>query len=255
MLRLGRSSILITWVAWMSLSPGSHGAPASSNPQTRAHASAPAIVIGFVGGFVKRDDSVHAPVQLAARLRGGYPSGVSISVYENRHREEALAQIRKLLDTDRNGSLSDEEKRNAHIVIYGISWGGAATVEIARDLEKEHIPVLLTIQVDSVAKPGQNDGLIPANVAEAVNFYQPNGLLHGQSKIQAADSTRTRILGNYRLDYSANPIECPNYPWYDLLFSKPHTEIECDPRLWSQVESLIRAKLPASGAASAQSPR
>jgi hypothetical protein len=52
--------------------------------------------------------------------------------------------------------------------------------------------VLLTIQVDSVAKPGQNDEVIPANVAEAANFYQINGLLHGRPQIRAEEQGRTR---------------------------------------------------------------
>jgi len=49
---------------------------------------------------------------------------------------------------------------------------------MARLLEKDGIPVLLTVQVDSVSK-GQDDKLISANVAQAINFYQIDGLLHG----------------------------------------------------------------------------
>ena len=133
---------------------------------------APVIVIGFVGGFVRHDDSVHSGVQLAAHIRGAYPLGVYIKVFENRRREQAHDEILKILDTDHDRTLSDEEKRNARIIIYGMSWGGSETVELARELEGEKIPVLLTIQVDSVPKRGQNDRLIPSNVAEAVNFYQ-----------------------------------------------------------------------------------
>ena len=44
------------------------------------------------------------------------------------------------------------------------------TVTLARALGKEGIPVLLTVQVDSVAKSGEDDGLIPANVAQADQF-------------------------------------------------------------------------------------
>jgi hypothetical protein len=29
------------------------------------------------------------------------------------------------------------------------------------------------------------------------------------------------------------------------VFTRYHTEIECDPAVWNQVESLIRGKLPA----------
>lgn len=216
----------------------------ADNTVFESQAKSPVIVIGFVGGFVRHDDTVHSGVQLAARLRNAYPVGVHAEVFENRRREEAHAEILKLLDANRDGALSEEEKRAAQIIIYGMSWGGSETVALARELQAQNIPVLLTIQVDSVAKKGQNDKLIPANVEEAVNFYQPDGLLHGQPQIQAENPSRTRILGNYRYEYAAKPIECDNYPWYDRLFTKQHTEIECDPAVWGRVESLIRSKLP-----------
>jgi hypothetical protein len=101
--------------------------------------------------------------------------------------------------------------------------------------------------VDSVPKRGQNDRLIPSNVAEAVNFYQLDGLLHGEPKIQAADPSRTKILGNYRYEYKRESLQCENYPWYDRIFVKQHTEIECDPAVWDRVESLIRSELPQVG--------
>src|SRR5262249_25142046 len=104
--------------------------------------------------------------------------------------------------------------------------------------------VLLTVQVDSVAKLRQNDEVIPANVAEAANFYQTDGLLHGRSEIRAADAKRTRILGNFRLEYKRRSLNCDEYPWYGRLFTRYHTEIECDPEVWNRVETLIRAKLP-----------
>jgi hypothetical protein len=128
--------------------------------------------------------------------------------------------------------------------LYGHSWGASEVVTLARELGREGIPVLLTIQVDSVAKPGENDKVIPPNVAEAANFYQLNGLLHGQTQIRAADRARTRIIGNFLLDYKSNPLNCQQYPWYDRLFMKAHTQIECDPRVWTQVESLIDSRLP-----------
>src|SRR5258708_24840253 len=47
----------------------------------------PIIVIGFVGGFVKHTDLVHSGVQLIARLRQDYASGVYAEVFENHRRE------------------------------------------------------------------------------------------------------------------------------------------------------------------------
>jgi len=205
---------------------------------------APTIVIGFVGGFVRHNNAVHSPVQIAARLRSAYPSSVYVEVFENHRREDAYRRILELLDATHAGTLSAAKKRDARVIIYGMSWGGSETVTLARELENQKIPVLLTIQVDSVAKLGQNDEVIPTNVIEAANFYQTNGLLHGRSRIRAKDAARTRILGNFRYDYKTESLSCKGYPWYDRVLTKFHTEIECDSAVWNRVEALIRADLP-----------
>jgi hypothetical protein len=202
------------------------------------------IVMGFVGGFVRHNNAVHQEVQLANHLRTEHPAGVQVRILENRQERQAHQAVLQLLDVDHNGTLSEEEKRTARIVLYGHSWGASAVVALARTLEKDGIPVLLTIQVDSVAKWGADDGLIPANVAQAVNFYQLNGFLHGRRRILAEDRLHTQILGNFQLDYKTRQVNCDGYPWYAKIFMKPHIEIESDPAVWNQVESLIRSKLP-----------
>jgi hypothetical protein len=217
-------------------SPLEDAEPAKAAPQI--------IVIGFVGGFVRHDDMVHSGVQLAAHLRQDYPSGVYVNTFENHQGEQARREVLRLLDTNHDGALSADEKRDARVMIYGHSWGASETVALANQLDRDGIPVLLTIQVDSVKKSGEDDSVIPANVAQAVNFYQADGLLHGRAAIRAADPQRTQILGNFRQDYAAKPIRCNAYPWWDRLFMKSHIEIECDPQVWKQVESLIRSKLP-----------
>lgn len=104
--------------------------------------------------------------------------------------------------------------------------------------------MLLTIQVDSVSKFHQNDSVIPANVAQAANFYETNGFVHGQVEIRAADPARTKIIGNFRFDYKESPYTCNAYPWFDRVFVKAHTQIECDQNVWKQAEALIRSDLP-----------
>jgi len=117
-------------------------------------------------------------------------------------------------------------------------------------LQTQSIPILLTIQVDSIEKYHENDVVIPANVEEAVNFYQPHGWLHGESHIRAADPERTKIIGNFRFDYSKQPVRCyAAYPWWDRHIATSHTEIECDPAVWDRVEALIRANLPPTSSA------
>jgi hypothetical protein len=207
-----------------------------------AGAATPPIVIGFVGGFVAHNDAVHIEVQLAKRL--SQDSGFQVRMFENRRGREAHQEVVRLLDADKNGTLSAEEKHQARIAIYGHSWGASEAVALARALARDEIPVLLTVQVDSVRKPGEDDEWIPSNVNQAVNFYQSDGLLHGRPLIRAADASRTQILGNYKFDYKAKPVSCPGYPWFARVFMKSHIEIESDPAVWDQVEALIRSKLP-----------
>jgi hypothetical protein len=219
---------------------------ASSKPRATpagVSSTSTVIVIGFVGGFVHHDDRVHTEVQLIQRLREGYDSSAYVEMFENHRGKDAHRAVLRLLDANSDGKLSSEEKQNARIIIFGHSWGASETVELARQLEKDGIPVVLTIQVDSVSKIGENDAIIPANVALAANFYQLDGMLHGQPQIRAANPARTHILGNFRSDYKTKPFSCGQYPWWDRIFMKPHIQIECDPAVWSQVESLIRSNL------------
>jgi hypothetical protein len=226
-----------------SLTPGQM---ASTRPVSAGEPSTkpPAIVIGFVGGFIAHDNLVHSEVQLAARLRREYPTGLDVETFESYREAKARQKILKLLDANHDRTLTIDEKQNARIIIYGHSWGGSESITLARALEKDGIPVLLTLQVDSVSRFGDNDTIIPGNVAQAANFYQPYGIVHGDHDIRAADPARTRIIGNFQFNYEKSPLNCPEYPWYDRIFVKPHTQIECDPMIWERVESLIRANLP-----------
>jgi hypothetical protein len=216
--------------------------PAAGSPPHKV------IVIGFVGGFVKHDDAKHAEVQFAAHLRERYASAVDVKIFGNHSGQEALCHVLSLLDTNRDGILSSIEREKARIIIFGHSWGATETVLLARALQQQHIPVLLTIQVDTIAKPGQGNTAIPPNVAHAVNFYQSNGLLHGRSEILATDPERTNIIGNFHMTYKDHPVNLDKFPWYARVFTKPHLEIENDPRVWAEAASLINAEL--SGARS-----
>jgi hypothetical protein len=215
------------------------------------------IIIGFVGGFVRNDDPRHPEVHFAEYLRDRYPSSVYAEVFSNHEGQKALRQVLRLLDTDHDGNLSSSEKQQARIIIYGHSWGASETVSLARKLGENCIPVLLTIQMDTIAKPGQNGSTISPNVANAVNFYQSRGPLHGRSEILAADPARTKIIGNFQMTYEGYHVNCDNYSWYARFFNKPHHEIENDPRVWDRAASLIDSQLtnPASTAqASSLSP-
>jgi hypothetical protein len=235
-------------LAAASLAPWSSARSLAMPPPAADPALHKVIVIGFVGGFVRHDDAKHAEVQFAARLRNRYASAVDVKVFGNHSGQEALRHVLGLLDTNSDGILSALEREKAKIIIFGHSWGATETVLLARALQRQHIPVLLTIQVDTISKPGQGNVRIPANVAHAVNFYQSNGLLHGRPEILATDPDRTNIIGNFHMTYKDHPVNCDQFPWFARTFTKPHLEIENDPRVWAEAASLIDDEL--SGARS-----
>lgn len=216
------------------------GAPVSNTSK----AGPTTLVFGFMGGFVKRDDARHPAVKFVKQLREQYPGVVDARVFENRKYREAYEIIRQRLDADHDGNLSDREKGPARILLFGTSWGGSAVVYLARRLNQDGIPVLLTVQIDSVAKVGHDDSVIPPNVHQAVNYYQTHGWVRGRRRIVAQDPSRTRILGNFLLSYDKDPVTCDNFPWYDYIVTKTHVESECDPKVWSDIEALVRRELP-----------
>jgi pimeloyl-ACP methyl ester carboxylesterase len=219
-----------------------------------SHPAPSSIVIGFVGGFVRHDNPHHGPVVLARRIQKSVSKDVYVQVFENRRRRDAYKLILGLLDRDRDGVLEAQEKAQARIILFGQSWGASAVVMLARELDRAGIPVLLTVQVDSVAKLWQNDSVIPANVVAAANFYQPSGLIHGRAHIIAADPSKTQILGNYRFDYRKNPVQCNEFTWADRFFTPGHMQSECDPHLWGEVEDLVNQRIESQHAMAAAAP-
>jgi hypothetical protein len=201
------------------------------------------IVIGFMGGNVRGGDLVHREAQIAQELQQTDPARLQTAVFANHDWRKALTTVLGLLDAKGDGRLTPEEKSGARIVIYGHSWGASETVTLARRLNELDIPVLLTVQVDSVEKANEDDATIPPNVHQAVNFYQPNGLIHGRSAIAAMDPGKTTILGNFESSYRNHPVSCADYPWFARTFMRPHIEIENDPSVWGRIEALIRAQL------------
>ncbi len=148
------------------------------------------LIIGFMGGRDSWRDQGVGVGRLAAKLRKSELNGVHIETVENLKRSVALKFVKNSLDRDGNGKLDDSERTSARIILYGQSFGGAAVVKFARQLNEIAVPVLLTVQVDSV---GRGDELIPANVRTAANFYQDNGrVIHGAKQYPRSGSESYR---------------------------------------------------------------
>jgi len=220
-----------------------HAAAGQDQPiSSRDSAVTPVIVVGFLGGFVRNNDVRHPEVRIIRRLeKEGEPQLHAIAV-ENRHRAEALREVLRWLDTDGDGRLSEAEKQSARIILFGHSWGGSAVNKLARDLDRRGIPVLLTIQVDSINKGWGHDCIVPANVATAQNFYQTRGLIHGCRQLRAADPERTQIAGDVEFEYTSQSTGCRSFSWFNRHVFKTHNAMECDLRVWSRIERQIQSQ-------------
>jgi hypothetical protein len=195
------------------------------------------LVLGFLGGLEAWDSPTQGVRQLALALRARNLPGVHVETVEERKRALALELIRRAFDRNYDGVLDDQERRSVRLVLYGMSFGGAAVVKLARQLEAIDVPVLLTVQVDSV---GLDDAVIPANVAAAANLYQTDGFfVRGERTIRAADAAKTVILGNYRFAYRDKKIDLSAVPWYKLVFRVAHSKMNADPDVWAKAAELI----------------
>lgn len=197
------------------------------------------LVIGFLGGRDRWDDETKGVRQIALELRR---RGFFAETFENRSRDVAAGLVVEALDSDRDGRLDRTEARRARLVVYGQSFGGAAVVKFARELEELGVPLELTIQIDSV---GRDDGLVPRNVRHAANLFQADGwFIRGEHPVQAVEGGETGILGNWRFHYSVPPgseISLGDVPWWKLAFRIPHARMDRDPRVWSLVRRLAEA--------------
>ncbi|MEA2346143.1 MAG: hypothetical protein QOF63_4312 [Thermoanaerobaculia bacterium] len=75
------------------------------------------------------------------------------------------------------------------VILYGQSWGGAAALITAADLDSKGIRVDLLITFDAVGKhndTGRDKLLVPGNVAVAINYYQTGATQLGNNRLVAA---------------------------------------------------------------------
>jgi hypothetical protein len=193
------------------------------------------LILGFMGGRDSWNKDCNLR-RLVLKLRSLGPA-IHAETLENTKRAAALDLIRRAIDRNQNGTLDPRELASARLVLYGQSFGGAAVVKLAWQLKAIGVPVLLTVQIDSV---GRGDKVIPSNVARAANMFQRNGrIIHGEPEIVAEDRAKTTIIGNFEFDYRQKKIDISMVPWHKKIFRVDHNKIEQDPDVWAKVEELI----------------
>ena len=110
--------------------------------------------------------------------------------------------------------LEDEPK----VVLYGYSLGAPSALHLARQLEKDGIPIELTITVDS---KGFTRGTVPRNVKVAANFYESGFLfpIAGKRNVRPEDPQATDFLGNIRVEHVGHLRIAGSAPVQELLIS------------------------------------
>jgi hypothetical protein len=182
------------------------------------------IILGFVGGFVSQDDAKHPAVQFATYLRDRYQL-IEAVVFRNHYGKKALHEVVRMLDSDGDGVLTPDGKRESTIICLRAQLGccGDSYFRPRTRANGDSRRAPNPNRYD--CKPSSRGVIIPVNVAGAINFYQTRCPLHGLSESVAADPKQTKILGDILMAYEWRPIDCANYSWCARVFNRPHHEI------------------------------
>lgn len=181
------------------------------------------LVLGFLGGRARWDAENRWVRKTALALR---VPGVRVETVENSKKNLAMRLIREAYDRNADGALDAAEARKVKLIVYGHSFGGAAVVDLAERLLEQNVPILLSVQTESV---GFRDGRIPANVARAANLYQRDGwFVRGERRIVAKEPASTRLLGNWRYGYEEKDIDLGDVGWLKQLFQTAHLKMGND---------------------------
>lgn len=203
------------------------------------------LILGFMGGREPWNNDKHCVRRLALKLRSMDLPDVHVETVENEKRSLAIELVKNAFDRNRDGALDQRECASAKLILYGQSFGAAAVVKFARQLKQIGVPVLLSVQVDSI---GRDDSIIPSNVGRAANLFQRNGwFIRGEREILAEDPTTTTIVGNFKYDYSHSKIDISEVSWTKKSFRIAHTRMEYDGEAWGKVEELILASINGGG--------
>lgn len=201
------------------------------------------IVVGFTGGMEGPDSTASGIVALQAHLEEHLDAetGVLTLTYNNFHWRRAAAKVMETVRARHSAGVPGMAQ--PLVVVHGHSWGAGSIGKFARLLRDDGLEISLAIYIDSFM---WRNPRVPANVRNAVNFYQRAGLLNGlpmrgKSRLVPEDPERTRILGNYRI---RPQTESWGWSWNLLqpLLYRQHHLIAHDERLRKYLLEIVNLK-------------
>ena len=157
----------------------------------------------------------HAEVQLAAYPAQVLSPDVYVGAFENHKGAAAYREIIPPPGHRPRRHPVAQERKNATSFCIGDRWGALQIyLEIARMLPNDDVPVLLTIQVDSVAKPHRTTAWSLPTCSRRPTFTSPTATFAGRAEC-ALPIHRTQKSWATPFDYKTNPVKCKGYPWWD----------------------------------------
>jgi hypothetical protein len=216
----------ILLAAFFLLSFGSQGLSAGkfgltdSKDSADLHSGCKIIYAGFVGAMETSNHKASGVVQIRDTLRGSNYADVCansfIPISWSSGRNWILTHF-----PNHPGPLTAEELGIApRVIMVGHSTGGWAMLSVARELRDKHIPVELTVQIDSV---GFADYTIPNNVRTGAIFYAWDALFFMNTKhVRMEDPDHTKLIAKV------------------VVKDASHLSITRDPRIRELVMDAVR---------------
>jgi len=196
-----------------------HAAPPRGKSPLRSAAPCQVVVVGYTGGLETATTSASGIVWIRDRLRSLNLPDLCVHTFSAYNWTHGYRWVRSEFGAENDAGLTQDVIRHGpKVVIYGHSFGGWATVSLARRLGRAGIPIEMTVQMDSI---GITDRTLPLNVRESANFYERNTpILYARGTIRAQDPSRTRILDNFQLSHGNHYTVSRDPQISDLIVGK-----------------------------------
>ena len=184
------------WVVFVMLFGFASFFPRQARSQPKSSVKCRVVVVGYTGGLDTPGNPYSGIVEIRDRLRALNHPDLCVRTFSAYTWWHGYHWVRSKFGIAGSQVLSSEElAAGPKVIVYGHSFGGWATHSLSRRLQGNGIPVVLTVQIDTV---GIKDTAVPTNVGEAANYHRKAFFPpYGQSEIYATDPGKTRILGNF----------------------------------------------------------
>ena len=206
------------WIFAALASPAAFAAPDATG-------TCRVIVVGYTGGLETPNTSYSGVRRILHRVEKlNYP-GLCARTFSAYRWWMADDWVRAQFGATGDAPLTPQQIANGpKVILYGHSFGGWATMWLARTLAHDGVPVELTVQVDSV---GLTDKTVPPNVKEAANYYEKDTfILRGRYRIRVHDDKKTKLLGNFQVPGAVHTNIARTPEIADLIVNKVQTIYE-----------------------------